>query len=254
VVTYNEKANVERLCREIFALNLDQDVLFVDDNSPDGTGELLDALARELPAVHVQHRPSKLGIGSAHVLGIRWAYDHGYPLLVTMDADFTHLPRYIRDLLAESGRGADVVVGSRFLFNRSLDGWNPWRKALTRTGHLLTRGVLRMPHDATNAFRCYRLDRIPRQLFDLLVSRGYSFFFESLYVLHRNRFRITEVPIPMPTRTYGSSKMNLREVFNSARFLFVICLKALFNPEKFELGEELGRRSGECAARRPGLE
>jgi dolichol-phosphate mannosyltransferase len=250
VATYNERANAERLCREILGLNLDLDLLFVDDNSPDGTGELLDALARELPAVHVLHRPGKLGVGSAHAHGLRWAYEHGYSLLVTMDGDFTHEPRYIRDLLAEAARGPDVVVGSRYLRRSSLHGWNPWRKALTRVGHLLTLWLLRMPYDATNAFRCYRLDTIPRQLFDVVVSRGYSFFFESLYVLHRNRFRITEVPIPLPKRTYGSSKMSLREVRNSVRLLFAICFKALFNPEKFEVGEEVEAAGGAADALR----
>jgi dolichol-phosphate mannosyltransferase len=240
VATYNERANAERLCREILGLNRDLDVLFVDDNSPDGTGGLLDALAQELSPVHVQHRSGKLGVGSAHAHGLRWAYDQGYSRLVTMDGDFTHEPRYIPDLLAESARsGADVVVGSRYLLESSLDGWNPWRKALTRTGHLLTRVLLQMPYDATNAFRCYRLDRVPRQLFDVVVSRGYSFFFESLYVLHRNRFRIAEVPVPLPNRTYGSSKMSLREVQNSVQLLFAICFKALFNPEKFEVGEDV---------------
>jgi dolichol-phosphate mannosyltransferase len=249
IATYNERANAEKLCREILALNLDLDVLFVDDNSPDGTGELLDALARELPPVRVVHRPSKLGVGSAHADGLRWAYDQGYSLSVTMDGDFTHEPRYIRDLLVEAARGPDVVVGSRFLQKSSLAGWNPWRKALTRVGHLLTLALLRMPYDATNAFRCYRLDRIPPRLFDLVVSRGYSFFFESLYVLHRNRFRITEIPIPLPARTYGSSKMSLREVRNSVRLLLATWFKTLFNPEKFELGEEV-EPAGAAAALR----
>ncbi len=201
------------------------------------------------------HRPGKLGVGSAHAHGLRWAYDHGYSLLVTMDGDFTHEPRYIPDLLAEAARGADVVVGSRYLLKSSLAGWNPWRKALTRIGHLLTRGLLRMPYDATNAFRCYRLDMIPRHLFEVVVSRGYSFFFESLYVLHRNRFRIAEVPVPLPKRTYGSSKMSLREVRNSVRLLFATCFKALFNPEKFEVGEEVeaaGRRMPCSATTRAG--
>ena len=239
VATYNEKANAERLCREILGLKLDLEVLFVDDNSPDGTGELLESLARELPAVHVLHRSGKLGVGSAHAHGLRWAYDHGYSLVVTMDGDFTHEPRYIPDLLAESAKGADVVVGSRYLLKTSLEGWNPWRKALTRIGHLLTLTLLKMPYDATNAFRCYRLDRVPRQLFDVVVSRGYSFFFESLYVLHRNRFRIVEVPVPLPNRTYGSSKMTFGEMRNSVRLLFAICFKALFNPEKFDVGEQV---------------
>jgi dolichol-phosphate mannosyltransferase len=247
IPTYNERANTERLCREILGLNLELDILFVDDNSPDGTGELADALAREHPGVQAQHRPGKLGVGSAHVYGIRWAYDHGYRRLVTMDGDFTHEPRYIPNLLAKAD-GADVVVGSRYLLKSSLAGWNPWRKALTRIGHLLTRGLLGMPYDATNAFRCYRLDAIPQQLFDVVVSRGYSFFFESLYVLHRNRFRIAEIPIPLPKRTYGSSKMSFKEVRNSVRLLFVIYFKTLFNPEKLEVGEEL-----EDTARNPQL-
>jgi dolichol-phosphate mannosyltransferase len=232
VATYNERANAERLCREILGLNLGLDVLFVDDNSPDGTGELLDALSRELPAVQVLHRAGKLGIGSAHADGLRWAYDHGYSLLVTMDGDFTHEPRYIPGLLAEAARGADVVLGSRYLLKSSLAGWNPWRKALTRIAHLLTQGLLRMPYDATNAFRCYRLGTIPRRLFEGVVSPGYSFFFESLYVLHRNRLRIAEVPVPLPKRAYGISKMSLREVVNSVRLLFAICFEALFNPGK----------------------
>ncbi len=239
VATYNERANAERLCREILGLNLDLDVLFVDDNSPDGTGELLDTLARELPSVQVLHRPGKLGVGSAHLHGLRWAYQHGYRLLVTMDGDFTHEPRYIPDLLAKAAQGADVVVASRYLLRSSLAGWNPWRKALTLIGHLLTQVLLRMPYDATNAFRCYRLDAVPLQLFEVVVSRGYSFFFESLYLLHRNHFRITEVPVPLPKRTYGSSKMSLLEVRNSVRLLFVIYFKALFNPERLEIGEDV---------------
>jgi dolichol-phosphate mannosyltransferase len=239
VATYNERANADRLCREILGLNLGLDLLFVDDNSPDGTGQLLDGLARELPCVHVLHRAGKLGVGSAHLHGLRWAYEQGYRVVVTMDGDFTHEPRYIPELLAAAAGGTDVVVGSRYLLKSSLAGWNPWRKALTRVGHLLTRVLLRMPYDATNAFRCYRLDAVPRHLFEVVASRGYSFFFESLYLLHRNGFRIKEVPVPLPKRTYGSSKMSLLEVRKSIRLLFVIYFKALFNPERLEIGEDL---------------
>ena len=239
IPTYNESGNAERLCRQILALGLDLDVLFVDDSSADGTGEIQDALARDLPRVHVLHRPGKLGVGSAHATGIRWAYDHGYRELVTMDCDFTHDPRHIPELRAEAVKGADVVVGSRYLQETSLAGWNPYRKALTRAGHLLTRGLLGMPYDATNAFRWYRLDAIPRRLFDLVGSPGYSFFFESLLVLHRNRFRIAEISIPLPKRTYGSSKMDLGEIRNSVTLLLVTWFKVLFNPEKFEMGDDV---------------
>ncbi len=238
VPTLNESGNVERLCREVLALGSDVHLLFVDDNSTDGTGEILDRLAAEFDSVEVIHRAGKLGVGSAHVAGIRWAYAHGYDRLVTMDCDFTHDPRFIPALLASAERGADVVVGSRYLQKDSLAGWNPSRKALTHIGHLLTRTLLGMRYDATNAFRCYRLDVIPRRAFDVVVSGGYSFFFESLYVLHRNGFRIAEIPVPLPKRTYGSSKMGLREIHASIKLLVVTCFKAFFNPEKFDIGED----------------
>jgi len=239
VPTYNERENARRLGHELLKLDPPVDVLFVDDNSTDGTGSDLDALAAESPRVTVVHRPGKLGIGSAHRTGILWAYDHGYRRLVTMDCDFTHDPASIPGLVAKGSEGYDVVVGSRYLRSGSLPGWNPVRRGLTHLGHLATRLFLGMGHDATNAFRYYDLGTVPRRLFDLVSSSGYSFFFESLYVLHRNRFRIGEIPISLPNRTYGSSKMELREVRKSVRLLFVTCFKAAFNPEKFELGDDV---------------
>jgi dolichol-phosphate mannosyltransferase len=236
VPTYNESGNVERLCRDVLALGLDLEMLFVDDNSTDGTGAILDRLVAENPAVHVLHRSGKLGVGSAHVAGIRWAYDHGCDRLVTMDCDFTHDPRNIPALLAAAEQGADIVVGSRYLQKSSLADWNIYRKTLTHIGHFLTRTLLGMPYDATNAFRCYRLDTVPRRAFDVVVSGGYSFFFESLYVLHRNGFRIAQIPVPLPKRTYGSSKMGIGEISASVRLLVTTCFKAMFNPEKFDIG------------------
>ena len=184
--TYNERENVGKLCTDIMGLGLDADILCVDDNSPDGTGDLLDRLAEAHSNVMVLHRPRKMGIGSAHLDGIRWAYDHHYATLVTMDCDFSHQPEHIRDLLNESVR-YEVVVGSRYLSKHSLRGWSLFRKSLTLLGHSLTRFLLRMKYDATGGFRAYRLDTIPREVFDLVQSKGYSFLFESLYILHANR-------------------------------------------------------------------
>jgi ubiquinone/menaquinone biosynthesis C-methylase UbiE len=133
-----------------------------------------------------------------------------------------------------------VVVGSRYLQKDSLAGWNLSRKILTHIGHLLTRTLLGMRYDATNAFRYYRLDVIPRRAFDVVVSGGYSFFFESLYVLNRNGFRIAEIPVPLPKRAYGSSKMGLRDIHASVKLLIVTCFKAYFNPEKFDIGQDDG--------------
>jgi dolichol-phosphate mannosyltransferase len=236
IPTYNERDNVVLLCEEIRSLGADLDILFMDDNSPDGTGQVLEDLARQYPNVRVLHRSGKLGVGSAHFDGITWAYEQGYQQLITMDCDFTHPPRNIVDLLREADR-ADVVVGSRYLSKGSLAGWNFVRKLLTWTGHALTRVLLGMSYDATGALRLYRLDRIPRQTFGLVSSKGYSFFFESLYILHFNRFRIKEIPISLPPRTYGHSKMTLREIRRSVSLLFSTCITALFNHEKFRVAE-----------------
>jgi len=224
VPTYNEAENVGGLYGQIGGLNLDAEILFLDDNSPDGTGQIIDRIAAENQGVHTIHRSGKLGIGSAHATGIRWAYEHGYELLVTMDCDFTHSPDRIADFLAQS-QDYDVVVGSRYLQEGSLKTWNALRKTLTRVGHWLTTTLLRMPYDATGAFRLYRLDRIPAGTFDIVSSQSYSFFFESLYVLWLNGWRVKEIPLELPARTYGHSKMVLKDVIRSTWLLGYLFLK-----------------------------
>ena len=210
IPTYNEAENAERLCRELSALELGADILFCDDGSPDGTGEIVDELAREFSHVRAIHRSGKLGIGSAHQEGIRYAYAHGYETLVTMDCDFTHQPADVERLLEIAhSSGQAVCIGSRYMKRDSLPGWNPMRRSLTYLGHFLTVNLLQLPQDATGALRVYQLGAIPRELFDRVRSCGYSFFFESLFVLHRNGFAIEEMPIALPARTYGSSKMSL---------------------------------------------
>jgi SAM-dependent methyltransferase len=146
----------------------------------------------------------------------------------------------VPDLLrAGDETAAAVVVGSRYLRAGSLPGWNPYRRVMTLTGHALTRLLLGLRYDATNAFRLYRLDLVPVRALDLVGSTGYSFFFESLHVLHRNGFRIAEVPVPLPARTYGSSKMTAGEVKRSVTLLATTWFRSVFNPEQFEIGEEL---------------
>jgi dolichol-phosphate mannosyltransferase len=233
--TYNERDNVGRIVRQLTELGLPANILFVDDNSPDGTGQLLDEIAAERTDVHVMHRARKLGIGGAHRDGIRWAYDHGYSILVTMDSDLTHSPGDVSDLL-RAATTCDVAVGSRFLLAESLDEWNAFRKTLTLAGHVLTRALLGMTHDATGAFRVYRLDRIPPAVFDLVSSTGYAFFFESLYILSVNGFSIAEVPIRLPARTYGSSKMSGREILRSLGMLISMYAKSLLSPGRFRTG------------------
>jgi len=236
IPTYNEAENVEALYRRIQALDLDTDYLFLDDNSPDGTGQIIDRLSAENPRFHAVHRSGKLGIGSAHRHGIRWAHQHGYDVLVTLDCDFTHSPELIPEFLQCSSEH-DVVIGSRYLSENSLMGWSMLRKFLTAVGHFLTTKLLRMPHDATGAFRVYRLDRIPDGVFDAVYSRSYSFFFESLYVLWLNNYDIKEMPISLPARTYGHSKMAWRDATYSALLLAYLCAKTLINRKAFLYAE-----------------
>ena len=232
VPTFNERENAPRMCEDLHQVGVDADVLFMDDNSPDGTGELLEGLKSRFPRLVVHHCREKLGIGSAHAEAVQWAYDNGYHLLVTMDCDFTHSPADIPRLIGAAEKH-DVVVGSRWAQPGSLPGWNLYRRSMTLFGHLLTRTLLGIPQDATGAFRAYRLDRIHRGVFRLVRSRGYSFFFESLFVLRKNGSSIGEVPIVLPARTYGSSKMTTGAAWRSARFAFELFFVNQRRPEEF---------------------
>ncbi len=232
IPTFNERGNVERMAGELSALGLDADILFLDDNSQDGTGQILDNLAGEVPRLSVVHRSGKQGIGSAHQVGISLAYSSGYDVLVTLDCDFTHDPKDIRRLLAAL-QGHDVAVGSRYLERGSLAGWNLVRRCLTMFGHFLTVTLLGLRHDASGAFRAYDLRRINREIFTLVISQSYSFFFESLFVLVRNGLSINEIPIILPPRTYSSSKLTVCEAFRGGSYLLRLWLENLSHPERF---------------------
>jgi len=235
IPTYNERDNVGPMCEQILALGLDADLVFLDDASPDGTGAELDRLAGVHPRVRVVHRAGKSGIGSAHQDGIALAYAEGYQRLVTLDCDFTHSPTLIPAFLSGT-ETADVVIGSRYLEGDSLPGWSLMRRSLTNVGHLLTKNMLGISQDATGAFRAYNLGTIPARLFQLVQSKGYAFFFESMLVLQRNGFAIAEVPIKLPARTYGHSKMSLREVQRSVSTLLSLFMESQTNPGRFRLG------------------
>jgi dolichol-phosphate mannosyltransferase len=240
IPTYNEGDNVGPMCKELDALGLDADLVVLDDNSPDGTGALLDELSRIYPRLRVIHRTGVRGIGSAHLDGIAYAYDHGYDKLVTLDCDFTHSPRDI-PMMLERSAGAEVTVASRYLEQDSLPGWSVFRKSLTRLGHFLTENLLGIGNDATGAFRVYDLRRIPRGIFELVTAHGYAFFFQSLFILHQNGLGILDVPIRLPARTYGHSKMSLREVQRSVGQLVSLYAATKTNPAQFVLPKPVGQ-------------
>ncbi|MBX3226841.1 MAG: methyltransferase domain-containing protein [Labilithrix sp.] len=240
IPTYDESENVGAMCEQILALGLDADLCFCDDASPDGTGRLIDELAARHPRVLAMHRSGKLGIGSAHLDGIAWAYEHGYERLITLDCDFTHSPADIpRMIAAGESSGAALVVASRWHAGDSLPGWSPIRKGLTTLGHVLTKSMLGVTNDATGAFRIYDLRKIPRRLFDLVTEKGYAFFFQSMFILTENRFPIVEIPIVLPARTYGHSKMSMLEVKRSVEQLAKLFVARQTNPAQFRLGKEV---------------
>jgi dolichol-phosphate mannosyltransferase len=224
VPTYNEAQNLEKLVREIRRVD-GSDILVVDDRSPDGTGAIADELARALPGVSVIHRAGKLGLGSAHIRGMERAAERGYATVLTMDADFTHPPEYIpklRQALVEME--ADLVVGSRYLRKDGIADWAMWRRAVTRTADFLTSALLDLRFDATNALRIYRVATLDLDAIRAIRADGYSFMFEVLFVCRAGGMRIEQIPVHLPLRQGGKSKISRGEVLKAIRSLLRLSL------------------------------
>lgn len=220
IPTYNERENIALLIDSIVGLGLDSEIYVVDDNSPDGTGELVSAIAVEHPQVHLIRRPAKLGLGTAHIAGIKGALATGNQGIVTMDADFSHDPCYIPDLLAGLTR-FDVVIGSRYVPGGGTRYCTLPRQALSRGANLIARTVLSLhAGDATAGFRAYRravLESIP---LDDIVSNGYSFLIEMLYRCQCRGWSIGEVPIVFENRRRGASKISRTEILKAMQTVF----------------------------------
>jgi dolichol-phosphate mannosyltransferase len=237
IPTYNEAGNVGVLLRMILQLALPADVLVIDDNSTDGTADVVRRIAGSASCVALRSRSGKLGIGSAHLDALHYAKERGYRVLVTMDADFSHQPSDILRFL-EKQEAYDIVVGSRFQAERSLNEWTPLRKAITYLGHFLTKTLLRLPYDATGAFRLYRLDRIPNQLIEMISSQDYEYFFESLSIFHAAQLNIGEIPVVLPARTYGHSKMQLSHMIRGIRRLLQLSLNLFALRRQFRTSQQ----------------
>ena len=209
VPTYNEVENVARVAAEFLAPVPDSELLFVDDASPDGTGALIDRIRAEDPRVHVLHRAGKLGLGTAYLDGFRWALARDYRLVVEMDADFSHDPRHLPDLVAAIDAGADLAVGSRYVEGGGTRNWGLGRRLISRAGGRYARSVLGVDvRDMTAGFVCYRREALERIDLDAISSNGYSFQIEMKYRAHRAGLRIVEVPIVFEDRRVGQSKMS----------------------------------------------
>ncbi|MGY1722341.1 polyprenol monophosphomannose synthase [Blastococcus sp. SYSU DS0533] len=207
IPTYNEAENLARVLDRLHASVPGAHALVVDDGSPDGTGAIADERAVADPRVHVLHRSAKAGLGRAYVAGFRWARAHGYDVLVEMDADGSHAPEQLPDLLAALA-DADLVLGSRYVAGGRVEDWPAHRLLLSRAGNRYTRWALRLPlHDATGGFRAARAELIDRLPFDEVASEGYCFQVDWAWRAVRAGARVTEVPITFTERAFGRSKM-----------------------------------------------
>ncbi len=216
VPTYNERGNVEEVVRHFLPPLPGGELLFVDDNSPDGTGELLDELAAKEPRVHVLHRPGKLGLGTAYLDGFRWGLAHGFDYLFEMDADFSHDPTYLPGMLARAVEGADVVIGSRYVRGGGTRNWGVGRKLISRGGSLYARTILGVKlRDVTAGFICWRRRALETIDLGAITSNGYSFQIEMKYRALEAGLTVVETPIVFVDRRIGQSKMS-RKIFVEA--------------------------------------
>jgi dolichol-phosphate mannosyltransferase len=209
--TYNERENLERAVRAV--RQADYDVLVVDDSSPDGTADLAARMAEADSGVQLMVRPGKLGLGSAYVEGFRCGLERGYEYLVEMDADGSHRPQHLGDIVAAAQRTHGLVIGSRYVRGGSVSGWGWNRRLLSWGANVYCRTLLGLRvRDATSGYRCYPRALLEAIGLDRVLSQGYSFQIEMVYRCVRHGFSVTEVPIHFEDRVAGKSKVSEGEV------------------------------------------
>jgi dolichol-phosphate mannosyltransferase len=216
IPTYDEARNISELLPQIFALPYDIEILVVDDNSPDGTGDLVADLQASEPRLHLLRRPAKMGLGSAYLTGFRYALDHGADLVFEMDADLSHDPKYLPDFI-RAAAAADVVVGSRYTVGVSVVNWPLRRLMLSVFASYYARWITGLPlTDQTAGFKCFRSQVLRSINLDEVRSSGYSFQIEMNYRAVRKGFRLAEIPIVFVDRYVGASKIDRRIVWEAA--------------------------------------
>ena len=228
IPTYNESQNVTELSKVILAQYPQVELLFIDDNSPDKTGDMLDDIASKEPRVHVIHRTGKLGLGTAYITGFKWALERHYEYIFEMDADFSHRPEYIADFLNLIA-DADLVLGSRYTHGVNVVNWPLSRIMISLAGTFYVKFFTGMPvTDATGGFKCFRRSVLEALDLDSVKSNGYSFQVEMTYNAWLKGFRIKETPIIFYDRVDGVSKMNRKIVYEAVFVVPRLVLANLF--------------------------
>ncbi len=209
VPTYNERENLPQIVAAVHQHLPQAHLLVVDDNSPDGTGQIADEIAARDPLVRVLHRPGKQGLGVAYIAGFREVLESDYEYIFEMDCDFSHDPRYLPDLLAAAEKGADLVLGSRYVEGGGTVNWGLARQFISRGGSFYARSVLGVPiRDLTGGFKCFRRRVLETLDLDAVSAQGYGFQIELTYRTMKQGFRVVEVPIVFVDRRVGKSKMS----------------------------------------------
>jgi dolichol-phosphate mannosyltransferase len=228
IPTLNERKNITILFKKIKKIDQRLNILFVDDNSTDGTREEILDLKKKNKSINFIFRPKKMGIGSAHKDGLKYAYKKKYKIILTMDADGTHNPKYIKKLIKFSSQ-FDLISTNRFEQKNSLVEWPIQRRFLTKVRYYLINILLGINYDSSGAYRCYNTKNI--KLNDIMEAKnnGYSFFWESLYLLNKKKYSIKEIPIYLPYRKVGSSKMTTRDIVGSLLYLLKYFFKNLIS-------------------------
>lgn len=232
VATYNERENLPLLVEEIFRYAPHVELLVIDDNSPDGTGQWCDEQAAVNSKIHCLHRSGKLGLGTAIVAGMQYGLEQGHDYVLNMDADFSHHPRYLPDLIAGMNPPdqppRDVMIGSRYVPGGKIEGWGFKRHFMSRSINLYSRWLLWLnPKDSSGSYRCYRTDLLRKIDFSKIRSRGYSFQEEILWLCRRARARMAETPITFVDRERGVSKIDHGEALAALRIILGLGLRNL---------------------------
>ena len=228
VPTYNERVNLPLVVPAILQQDPRIDVLVVDDNSPDGTGQLADEIAASTPRVHVLHRPNKSGLGKAYLAGFQWALANRYDLIFEMDADFSHDPRFLGDFV-RAAADADLVIGSRYRAGVvNVINWPISRLLLSIGANQYARWITGLPlADSTGGFKCFRREVLEAIDFEKVRSNGYAFQIEMSFRAWKKGFRLVEVPIVFTDRVEGQSKMNKRIVREAIWMVWWLRLQSL---------------------------
>jgi dolichol-phosphate mannosyltransferase len=225
--TYNEVGNLKGLIPELLALVPEATILVIDDNSPDGTGTLVREMSENDSRIQLLHRPGKLGLGTATLAGFRYAISHQFDLLVNLDADFSHSPKYVPDLLAKMDE-YDVAIASRYVEGGGVAGWTRLRKLMSQSINLWARGLLGLTTaDNSGSFRCYRVSKLAEVDWDLTLAKGYAFQEEVLYRCRKVNCRMVEVPFVFEDRRYGVTKINFRESIAAVWVIFRVGIQRL---------------------------